>query len=244
MSGYYNVTDRFLGRVPEGLLSAIYAKVHSGILAADIRRRQGIRDGEYTYHTAHELYGYERRSRVETILQELRNEFGGVEVASASNRRGSYHTLIMLGKEKMLLTASAIPQPRQMVRSAKFRKKYVAMAVGNTDALQTSFKVEGGELEVEEFDRTAIDQGWIYGIILYSPSRTRRYLPGAVDIGFPHRLSTTYAGYIELKPAELRPAPAEPVVTVEKEPIPDLAVVSLLLEDVGVTLELEGGEIT
>ena len=183
MSGYNTVAERFLRRVPEGLLPAIYAKVRTGIFAADARRRQGIKDGEYTYRTAHYLYGHERRARVETILEELRHEFGGVEVGFVSNRRGSYHTKIRLPDAKVLLTASAIPQRRQMGKQAQFRKKYAAGATGNTDAPQMSFEIEGDKLEVVEFDLTAIYYGWIYGIILYSPSSIDRHLPGAVDIG-------------------------------------------------------------
>ena len=240
MSGYMSVAQRFLGRVPEGLLSAIYAKVQNGIFAADARRKQGISDGEYTYRTAHDLYGHERRARVETILQELRHEFGGVEVGFVSNRKGSCHAVIRLPDEKVLLTASAIPQPRQIVKRAKFRKKYAAGATGNTDALQMSFEVEGDKLEVVEFDLTAIHYGWIYGIVLYSPSSIDHHLLGAVDIGFPHRWSTGYVDYIELTPA-----PVAPVVEAGTEPIPDRTHVSLLLEDVGEPLQLEeGGEIT
>ena len=245
MSGYLGVAERFRGRVPRKFLSAVFSKVQTGVLAADARRTQGISSRDYTYHTAHDWYGHERRARVETILGELGAEFNGVLVGSVPNKRGSRHTVIMLPREKILLTASAIRQQRLMVRASDFRRKHSATSFGNIDTRQQCFDIDlGWKLHPVQYDLSAITDDWIYGIILYSPSSANRYLTGAVDIGFPNLRYTGYVDYIELTPT-----PAQPPVTVASEPIPDHADVSLLLGEVGQDVqlkeeELEQGEIT
>ena len=237
MSGSMDVADRFRKRLPDGFLSATYDIVKFSVESADERRRKGLTEGDYSFQAASYLYGHERRARVETNLHKLAALFPSVEVKSVRNRRGSYHSLIILSETKVLMTASSIPKARQMVHRANFRRLYSQIAVGNTQP-QVGFDLRDDGFRIVQPDLKGIEEGLMYAVILYSPSLATPYGIGSVDIGLPRRLLKGYSGYMTLRSestATFTPA-------VDEEPISDQTDIHLLLGEVEQVPEPEKGE--
>ena len=235
MTEFINVRDRFKAELPPGFLEAIFEMVHSGARSAVTRMQEGIWDGVYTLESARDSFPHERRAMVEAQLRALSHEFPGVEVESRFNRVGNCHVLIKFGN--VMLTASHVPYIYQVVRPAKFRRDYSAMAHGNQGWIQRRYYIGADNcFYVLECDLLRVHQGSIYGIILYDSSSRKSSSIGSVAIGFPNVTCSRYADVMRLD--DICPSAAQ----VETENVEDLANVELLLGKREVVPSLEVSE--
>ena len=217
------IAERFRSRVPDDVLIELVTSIRQGTRDACDLLCLAVDQGRYTGPEARDLFPYARRAHVETRLSRLMEEFPGLSVEPRFNRVGNCHRLIRM--PGVLLTVSAVPTPERMARATKARRAYAWNAAGNVDFRQSFFSIDGHNwLVVREHDLTHVNDGWLYGTVVYCPAEDNPLAVGYVGVGFP---DMQYRKYVEtLNLTRLLPQTAE---SIEIERIEDLARVEILV---------------
>ena len=141
-----------------------------------------------------------------------------------SNRVGNSHVVIRF--KNVVLTASQVQEISKIVRPARFRKEYAAIAGGNHGWIQMSFDIGiDNSFYILKYDLSRVYDGKIYGIILYESSPRSASRIGSVAIGFPNSNCSRYVDVVRLNGLSSNR------VSAEEEEIQDLAHVELLLRN-------------
>ena len=133
-----------------------------------------------TYHDplldepeAHDLCGHQRHALFQTKLAAIAAECGFSCHALRNRRRTSHYRVVRIGR--FLLTASAVHNPRERPRAARFRRQHAAL--NHALAFPTfDFMPEADLLDGEQS---------VYGIILHGPEVGEPNRPGFLRIGLP-----------------------------------------------------------
>jgi hypothetical protein len=162
--------------LPEGFLAALASrmeKLYSQTYDEAFRRFPGPEAKYWLPHL--------RRAEVEATLDRLASDFGVQAIATLNRARNYYHREVVVGP--LVLTASAVGNASDMVRSAKFRA---------TLAEESQLCFPGLE------DPRLANGMSLYGILLHGPSSANPKELGFLHIGFPSAHCDEWVANIDL----------------------------------------------
>gem|GEM_PF-2936862 len=188
-------TNKELRRVlDESIQPMVQVELVRGLFQAYRDVYDGCRG--YPERLDRDAMGQLRRIQFDTVMKSVAERFG-LKVVVAPNEAGNcYHTRIQSGR--LVLTASCVPGPKAMVRSAEFRKTY---------ASDLQLTLDHPDFKKDEPDPDSS----IYAILLHgvAPESEKKILtpeqrearlqrPGFARIAFPNRQVTTYVDSIDV----------------------------------------------
>lgn len=162
-------------------------------------------DKEYPPEEAHDLRPHDRRAKFEAKWREIAKQFPELSATPERNKaRNSHHTRVVCGP--VVLTASAVDNPRTLVRKAAFRETY---ARDNQTYLFDSYPAPkpGAAL---------------YAILIHGPAMHNQGEPYFADIVFPAPDCQSYVDRIPLF-EKFRDIAAQSTLHLTEEIIPDEA---------------------
>ena len=160
--------SHFPRRLQRGILRVVTVAHHAAYRS--VRSR-------FEKFTAHDLIGHERRAYVEQDLYAFAKRYSLTNSRPRMNyTKNSFHVELVHGS--IVLTASSVQSPEQMVRKAVFR-----------DTLARDPQGHLYENEVSSPDPDSL----LYGIILYGALPEERF-PSFVNVAFPDQECSRYLG--------------------------------------------------
>ena len=160
--------NHFPKRLQQGILRVVTVSHHAAYRS--VRSR-------FEKFTAHDIIGHERRAYVEQNLYAFAKRYSLTNSQPRMNHgKNSFHVELVHGA--IVLTASSVQSPEQMVRKAVFR-----------DTLARDPQGHLFENEVSSPDLDSL----LYGIILYGALPEERF-PAFVNVAFPDQECSRYLG--------------------------------------------------
>lgn len=167
------IVREFLEAYPEDFLRGWLRTLFSGYREAHQECSRGYAEAE-----AHDLYPHLRRAKLEGQLRGLARSHGIMATAESNRRNSSRYTLVRSGN--VLLTASAVQDPNELIRRAAFRETF---------ARESQLKLFGEQIPTG----TAL-----YAILLHGPDLLNRGIPEFSHVVFPDESCSQYVARINL----------------------------------------------